>query len=164
MEHETAACAAVPEDTEEEITARFVGVLGNSRQDRATQFGQAVSDLGRLEAGLYALRLIKESPGLGVGFATFTARNYNENGIYLATHDTYLQLLTGTGIVGALLVGLLFYQLLRRISGRLRLFLLPTGLCFLVNAGFGDYMHAIDIFVVMAIAYVAVSPVRPEPA
>ena len=149
-----------------QLRARFVGVPGYSRQDRAAQFGQAISDLGRLEAGLYALDLITDSPALGVGFATFTARNYNENGVYLTTHDTYLQLLTGTGIVGGLLVVLLFYQLLRSISRRFRLFLLPTAVCLLVNAGFGDYMHAIDIFVVMAVAYLSVTavlPDRPEP-
>lgn len=140
-----------------QLRARFVGGSGNSQQEKAAQLGQAVSDLGRLEAGLYALKLIQENPVLGSGFATFTARNYNENGVYLTTHDTYLQLLTGTGIAGALLVGLLFYQLLRVIPPSLRLLLLPTTGCLLVNAGFGDYMHAIDIFVVVAIAYLSVS-------
>jgi len=49
---------------------------------------QAAEDLSRLEAALYAVQLIGEHPVLGSGFATFPARNYYANGLYVTTHNT----------------------------------------------------------------------------
>ena len=76
--------------------------------DSAT-VNQGVEDLSRLEAALYAIDLIEQHPVFGSGIGTFAATNYKNTGNYVANHDTYLEILTGTGVVGfSLLAGILW--------------------------------------------------------
>lgn len=127
-------------------------------QESMAHLAQSVSDLGRLEVALYAVKLFRENPAFGVGFATLTARNYDENGIYLTTHDTYLQLLTGTGIVGSMLFAIVVCKLMRNLPRGQRLYLLPVGACFCVIAFSGDYLQSVEMFVALAVCYSAALP------
>jgi hypothetical protein len=115
---------------------------------------QAAEDLSRLEAALYAVQLIGEHPVLGSGFGTFAARNYNANGSYVATHDTWLELFTGTGAVGTFLLGALIFILARRLRKPGRILYLPVAGCFLVSSLFGDYLQSIDVLVILSVMYV----------
>ena len=137
---------------------------GDARGERLGQLSQAISDLSRLHSLLFSVKLIQDSPVLGTGFGTFPARNYDANGVYLNTHDTYLELLTGTGIRGALLFGVLIRALVRAIPRSQRRWLLPWAVCLGVNAAFGDYLQSIEIFVVFAISYAAVLYAPDAPA
>jgi hypothetical protein len=114
---------------------------------------QAAEDLSRLEAALYAVQLIVEHPVLGSGFATFPARNYYANGFYVTTHNTWLELLAGTGAVGTILLGALVWSLARRLRKPGRILYLPVAGCFLVSSLFGDYLQSIDVIVILAVLY-----------
>jgi O-antigen ligase len=115
---------------------------------------QAAEDLSRLEAGLYAIERIGEHPVLGSGFGTFAARNYNANGFYVATHDTWLQVLADTGAVGTILLGTLLCTLARGLRKPGRILYLPVAGCFFVSSLFGDYLQSIDVIVILAVMYV----------
>jgi hypothetical protein len=114
---------------------------------------QAAEDLSRLEAALYAIQVIGEHPVLGAGFGTFAARNYNANGFYVETHDTLLQVLTGSGVVGAVLLGILVWTLARSLGKPGRILYLPVAGCFALSALFGDYLQSIDVMVILALMY-----------
>jgi O-antigen ligase len=124
-----------------------------NRTDMATA-SQAAEDFTRLEAALYAIQLIGEHPILGSGFGTFAARNYNANGFYVATHDTWLQLLADTGAVGTILLGTLLWSLARGLRKPGRILYLPVAGCFLVSSLFGDYLQSIDVLVILSVMYV----------
>jgi len=115
---------------------------------------QSGEDLSRLEAALYAVQLIGEHPVLGSGFATFPARNYYANGFYVTTHNTWLELLAGTGAVGTILLGTLLWSLARGLRKPGRILYLPVAGCFLVSSLFGDYLQSIDVIVILAVMYV----------
>ncbi len=138
--------------------AEFESASFTASQASTAHLAQSVSDLGRLEAAMYAVKLFRESPVFGVGFATLTARNYDENGIYLTTHDTYLQLLTGTGIFGTLLFAILVYKLVRNLPRGQRLYLMPVGACICTSAVSGDYLQSVEMFVALAVCYLVVLP------
>jgi len=123
------------------------------RADLATA-SQAEEDFTRLEAALYAVELIGDHPILGSGFGTFAASNYNVNGFYVATHNTWLQLFAGTGAVGTILLGILLAILARSLRKRGRVLYLPVAGCFLVNSLFGDYLQSIDVLTILALMYV----------
>jgi len=93
-------------------------------------------------------------PILGSGFGTFAASNYNVNGFYVATHNTWLQLFAGTGAVGTILLGILLAILARSLRKRGRVLYLPVAGCFLVNSLFGDYLQSIDVLTILALMYV----------
>jgi hypothetical protein len=114
---------------------------------------QAAEDLSRLEAALYAVQLIREHPVLGSGFATFPARNYYANGFYVTTHNTWLELLAGTGAVGTILLGTLVWSLACGLHKPGRILYLPVAGCFLVNSLFGDYLQSIDVIVILTVTY-----------
>lgn len=144
------------------LRTRTTFAPANSEQAKTAGLAQAVSDLGRLQAGLYAITLFRENPVFGVGLSTFAGRNLSDNGLYLTTHDSYLQVLVGTGITGALLIVALIYYFLSELPTQRRLWLVPVAACLALDAAFGDYMQSIDIFVALAVACVAVSPVWIE--
>ncbi len=145
--------------------AQFESSPVSARQAKVAQLGQAVSDLGRLEAALFAVRVFRENPVFGVGLATLDARNYDQNGILVATHDTYLELLAGTGILGALLLTTVVFQLARNIPKEYRVYLFPLAACFMVNAGSGgQYLYSISTFVLLAVGYLTVLPLCDTPS
>ena len=80
--------------------------------------------------------------------------NYNANGFYVTTHNTWLELLAGTGAVGAILLGTLVWSLARGLRKPGRLLYLPVTGCFLVSSLFGDYLQSIDVIVILAVMYV----------
>ena len=126
---------------------------------------QAAEDLSRLEAALYAFQLIGEHPVLGSGFGTFPARNYDKNGVYVVTHNTILQALSGTGTLGTVFLGVLLWALAHALRRPGQILYLPVAGCFAVNSLFGDYLQSIDVLAILAVTYLlcwqAAHPVRP---
>jgi O-antigen ligase len=111
---------------------------------------QEADDLSRLEAVQFAWRTWEENPVLGVGVNTIASRNFQAEGMYVTTHDTYMQILAGTGMAGFLLIAVAVISLIRSVPQSNRRFLLPLlvvlGLC----SFFGDYLQSIEIFVLFA--------------
>lgn len=134
----------------------------DARHEKAAQFSQSLSDLGRLEASLFAVNLFEQHPVFGAGIGTFAARNYNGNGIYLATHDTYLEVLTETGLLGAALLTLSICLLWRGLPRANRILLLPAAATCCLNAALIDYLYLMSIFLALAIAYLAALPYKPS--
>lgn len=133
----------------------------DAQHEKAAQFSQSLSDLGRLEASLFAAKLFEEHPMLGAGMGTFAARNYDRNGIYLVTHNTCLEVLAETGLVGAALLALGVCWLWRVLPRASRVSLVPTVTCWCVNAAFIDYLYLMHMAVALAVAYVAASTDKP---
>lgn len=115
---------------------------------------QEAEDLSRLEAVQFAWKTWEEHPIFGVGINTLAARNWNATGIYATTHDTYMQVLAGTGMAGLLLIAAAVMSLIRSVPQSTRRYLLPLlvvlGLC----SFFGDYLQSIEIFVLLAALFV----------
>jgi len=114
---------------------------------------QEAEDLSRLEAVQFAWKTWEEHPILGVGVNTLAARNLKATGIYAATHDTYMQVLAGTGTAGFLLLFTLIMSLIRKIPQPNRRYLLPFFAVFCLCSFFGDYMQSIEILVLFAILF-----------
>jgi hypothetical protein len=129
--------------------------------EQLAQFSQAINDWSRLEAAEYALREWTAHPVWGVGVATLAARNYIVNGIYVTTHDTYVEILSGSGITGAALCGLALFSLLSVVPGTGRRYLLPAAANLGVCCFFADFLGSIEIFVLMAIL---LAMLRRDPA
>ena len=127
---------------------------GYSKHEDLADATQAAEDLSRLEAALYAVQLIGEHPILGLGLGTFAARNYHANGFYVTTHNTWLQLLAGTGAVGTILLGALVWSMAHGLRKAGRILYLPVAGCFLVSSLFGDYLQSIDVIVILSVMYV----------
>jgi|HubBroStandDraft_1064217.scaffolds.fasta_scaffold114968_1 O-antigen ligase len=124
--------------------------------DSAT-INQGVEDLSRLEAALFAIDLFKEHPIFGSGIGTFAATNYKNTGNYVANHDTYLEILTGTGLVGFTLLAGILWALASDLTAWQRRSL---GAVFGVTLAVGattDLMQALEFFAVLALAHSFVS-------
>ena len=114
---------------------------------------QEAEDLSRLEAVQFAWKTWEEHPIFGVGVNTLAARNLKATGIYATTHDTYMQILAGTGIAGFLLMSTLVMSLIRKIPRPNRRYLLPFFVVLCLCSFFGDYMQSIEILVMFAILF-----------
>jgi O-antigen ligase len=130
-----------------------VGSSESRTEVNLTAVSQAAEDYTRLEAAQYSLRLWSEYPWFGVGLGTFVAFNYKTNGIYVTTHNTFLQILVGTGIVGSLCVLFVGWGFWATLRPRAKLLFLPTLTCYLAGAFFGDHVEAIELIVVLILAY-----------
>jgi len=114
---------------------------------------QAVEDLSRLEAALFAVDLITQRPTFGSGIGTFAAINYKNTGNYIANHDTYLEILTGTGIIGLLLLVRVLWVLGAQLtSSQTRALAGLLGTTFAVGATM-DLMQALEFFALFSVAY-----------
>lgn len=116
---------------------------------------QAAEDLSRFEALRYSLQLTAEHPIAGVGFGTFQDRNYLNNGLYVTTHNTIMEVLVGTGVAGAILLVLFIAAVIRPLSLPARRFLCPAAAAFGLCALFGDYLQSPELFVAFAVLYLA---------
>ncbi len=117
------------------------------------QVGQQAEDFSRLEAATFALQSIGEHPWMGLGFGTFAAANYQANGMYVVTHNTLLEILAGSGLIGFTLIGCAVLSGLVYMGRRGRMIVLPVAGCFAVNSMLGDYLQSIDVMVVLALIY-----------
>ena len=72
----------------------------------------------------------------------------------MTTHNTWLELLAGTGAVGTILLGTLVWSLALGLRKAGRILYLPVAGCFLVSSLFGDYLQSIDVIVILAVMYV----------
>jgi O-antigen ligase len=123
------------------------------RQEAATEIGQSMEDFTRYEAATFALKQWSEHPLFGIGFSTFAAVNYEKTGFYVTTHDTLLQLLVGTGLVGIALVAYMVKQLWSGIQKQARILFLPTAGCVAVNSLFIDFLGAIEVMAAVSLVY-----------
>jgi hypothetical protein len=146
-----AVLAAVFSSTYLADSRRGVSLSKDPAVEQASQFGQAVNDWSRLEAAQFALQEWTANPIWGAGLATLAARNYMANGIYVTTHNTYVQVLAGTGIAGAALCALALYSLLSTAAPARKRYMIPAvaalGLC----CFFADFLGSIEVSVLMAI-------------
>ena len=116
---------------------------------------QEAEDLSRLEAVQFAWRTFEQHPVLGVGINTLAARNQKVKGMYVTTHDTYMQVLAGTGIAGFLLMATIVISLGKSLPRETRRYLLPFFAVLCLCSFFGDFLQSIDIFVLFAILFAA---------
>ena len=116
---------------------------------------QAAEDLSRLEAFRYSVQLTGEHPLAGVGFGTFQSRNYAKNGLYVTTHNTVMQVLVGTGVLGGVLMVLVIICLIRPLPVPARRYLFPAAATFGICALFGDYLQSLEIFVMFGVLYLS---------
>ncbi len=124
------------------------------RQGDSTDIGQAMEDFTRYEAAVFALQEWREHPLFGIGFSTFAAINYEKNGFYITTHDTFLQLLVGTGLIGMILAIYIVKQLWEKLPKQGKILFLPTLGCAAVNSLFGDFLGAIELMTAVALVYI----------
>jgi hypothetical protein len=120
--------------------------------DSAT-VNQGVEDLSRLEAALYAIDLIEQHPVFGSGIGTFAATNYKNTGNYVANHDTYLEILTGTGVVGFSLLAGILWALAAALTPPQRKSLGAVLGVTLAVCATTDLMQALEFFAVLALAH-----------
>jgi len=125
----------------------------DERQQALTEAAQNMEDYARYEAATYALKEWSQHPLVGIGFGAFQAVNYQNNGIYANTHDTFLQLLVGTGLIGVVLAGYVIGQLWKGLSVNGKALFIPIVGCFAVNSLFADFLAQIEMLVALTIAY-----------
>lgn len=95
------------------VILSLVYVSLNSRFS-ALDNGKDKSLLLRIAVAERALDLWSDQPVLGIGFGQFRPNSIEENGIKLNTHNTYLQFLVESGLVGLLGLGaFLIYTLFK---------------------------------------------------
>jgi cell shape-determining protein MreD len=117
----------------------------------SAEVSQEIADLTRLEALQFSARTFLERPIFGAGFGTIAARNYATNGIYVTSHDTYAQVLAGTGLVGAVLVLLIIVGIQRSLPESMKKYLIPFGAAFGFCGFFGDFLQSIELLVALGI-------------
>jgi len=132
-------------------------------QEQLAETVQAAEDLSRLEALRYSLQLTGEHPVAGIGFATFPARNYDANGLYVTTHNTIMEILVGTGLVGGILILWLIISLVSPLHLCARRYLFPAAVTFGICCLFGDYLQSIEVFVIFAVLYLSVRSAMQVP-
>jgi O-antigen ligase len=123
------------------------------RQESSTDIAQSMEDFTRYEAAAFALQEWSEHPLFGIGFSTVATVNYEKTGFYATTHNTLLQLLVGTGLVGIALVAYIVKQLWRGFHKQARILFLPTVGCVAVNSMFGDFFGAIELMAAVSLVY-----------
>jgi len=116
---------------------------------------QNVEDVTRLEAAEFSFGQWLKNPILGVGLNTIAARNYIQNGLYVTSHNTYLQILAGTGLSGALLLVFVSVYCIRTLPAPRRRFLYPALLQLALCYFFGDYLQSIELIVLFSVLFVA---------
>lgn len=127
----------------------------NPENVRNAELSQAVEDYTRLEAAQFSLGQWLKNPIFGVGLSTVAARNYLASGLYVTSHDTYLQILAGTGLCGALLLLYFSIRCIQTVPAPGRRLLLPAVVQLALCSFFGDYMQSIDVIVLLAVLFVA---------
>jgi O-Antigen ligase len=124
---------------------------GDSVDTELAMASQEEEDLTRLEAAQFAVQEFLEQPIFGAGFSTIADRNYVANGFYVTTHDTYAQVLAGTGLVGGALIALMILSVFRSIPRSVRRYALPACAEFAFCSFFADFLQSVEIFVMFAI-------------
>jgi hypothetical protein len=122
---------------------------------RNAELTQEVEDYTRLEAAEFSLSQLLKNPILGVGLNTIAARNYIQSGLYVTSHDTYLQILAGTGLCGGLLLLFASIHCIRILPAPRRRLLLPALAQLALCSFFGDYLQSIDLIVLFSVLFVA---------
>jgi O-antigen ligase len=137
------------------LTRSYLASVRNTHPDagetRIAAMSQELEDLTRLEALQFSVQQFLEEPVFGVGFSTIAERNYAANGLFVTSHNTYAQVLAGTGLVGGALIVLAIVGVFRRIPPSMTKYLIPlsaeVGFC----AFFGDFLQSIELFVIVAV-------------
>lgn len=124
---------------------------GNALKTEVAMVSQEAEDLTRLEAVQFALEQFLEQPVFGVGFSTIAERNYAANGLYVTTHDTYAQVLAGTGVVGGALIILVIVSAFRSVPISMKKYAVPVWAELAFCSFFADFLQSIEILVTLAI-------------
>jgi len=132
---------------------RGIRVGADAGSQRSTEIAQSMEDFTRLEAASYSLKQWSEHPLFGVGFMLFPGINYQDTGFYATTHNTVLELLVGTGLVGVVLLAYIAVLLWKKLPKPGRLVFLPVFVGFLINSSFGDHVQALELTSLLSIAY-----------
>jgi O-antigen ligase len=122
-------------------------------QESLVEVSQSMEDFTRYEAATFALEQWVDHPWFGIGFETFAAVNYQEKGFFVTTHNTLLQLLVGTGVIGVLLMLYVAKQVWARLRNRGKMLFLPALGCFIINSMFADFFGAIEMMAAISLAY-----------
>lgn len=122
-------------------------------EQRRTEIAQSMEDFTRYEAAMFSLDKWTQHPMLGIGFETLAAVNYEKNGFYITTHDTILQLLVGTGLLGTVLVGYILMTLWSGLTKHAKILLIPIVTSVGVNSLFIDFLGVLDMMGAVALAY-----------
>ena len=125
----------------------------DAASQRGTEIAQSMEDLTRYEAATYSLKQWSKHPVFGVGFMLFQGINYKDTGFYITTHDTALELLVGTGLVGVTLLAYIAGQLWKKLFREGRFMVFPVMVWFGINSLFGDFAQALELTTLLAIAY-----------
>jgi O-antigen ligase len=148
------AVTAVALTTAQLMSVRFhVSYSSDPNTTDLAALNQSFEDLTRLEAALYALDLFTQHPVFGSGIGTFAATNYQNTGNFVANHDTYLEILTGTGIVGLLLIARVLWVLAAALTRAQRRSLAPVLGVVLAVGATTDLVQALEFFGALAVAY-----------
>jgi O-antigen ligase len=124
---------------------------------------QEAEDLSRLKAVQFAWKTWEENPTFGAGINTVAARNLKTTGMYVTTHDTYMQILAGTGAAGFLLILAMIMSLMRNLTRPRRRYMLPLFAVLFVCSFFGDYLQSIEIFVLFSVLFATLLHSRATP-
>jgi O-antigen ligase len=122
-------------------------------QSSRVELAQTAEDYTRLEAAQYSLELWSQHVLFGVGLGTLAAFNYQANGIYVTTHNTILEILVGSGIVGFLCILFVLREFWVKLERRSKLLMAPLLVCFAANSLFGEYVQAFEFNALLFLAY-----------
>lgn len=132
---------------------RSITYSDNERQSQAALIVQGGEDLSRLEALKFSWGVWMDNPVFGAGLGTIAARNYRANGLFVTSHDTYMQILAGTGIVGAILLLSSVVSTIGTLPSYARRFMLPAIAQFCICSFFGDYLQSVELFVLFSVLF-----------
>lgn len=126
----------------------------NPGQESLTEISQSMEDFTRYEAATFGLQQLVGHPLFGIGFELMAQKNYDEKGFYVTTHNTFLQLLVGTGLIGTVLATYIAKQLWTNLDRSAKILFLPVLGCVAANSLFADFLGAVEMMVGLAVAYI----------
>lgn len=141
---------------------RSITYSDNERQNQAALLAQGGEDLSRLEALKFSWGVWMDNPVFGAGLSTIAARNYRVNGLFVTSHDTYLQILAGTGAAGGILILCSLISLIRSLPSYARRLMLPAIAQFCVCSFFGDYLQSSELFVLFSVLFALALSIGPN--
>lgn len=110
------ALLIIPSDYMNFVLERLFGLFGGDKMDMILS-GEAASDEMRMNLLQNGLLYFSDSPLLGHGYYSFSNLFYRDFGIYIYSHNNFIEELVGGGIIGFLL----YYYLYKKIYDNLQI-------------------------------------------
>jgi len=114
---------------------------------------QSFDDYTRYQAATYALKEWTLHPIVGIGFGVFPSINYRNNGFYVGSHNTLVEILVGTGLIGLTFILHIVRQFWKRLNRTGKFLFAPIAVCFIVNSLFGDLLQEIAVLEILSVGY-----------